>query len=88
MSDQDVWKAIDQAGIRVRQHYNDPAIGWFGVTRWGQCGPFPTREEALTGALRSLLKRIDDIENDSARHKQHTTIDNSLVGILALLRPL
>ena len=79
---------IAQAGIRLRQRYNDPAIGWFGVTRWGGCGLYSTRGEALTGALRSLLKRIDDIENDSARHKQHTTIDNSLVGILALLRPL
>ena len=88
MSDQDVWKAIDQAGIRVRQHYNDPAIGWFGVTRWGQCGPFPTREEALTGALLSLVQRSDDIENDLARHKRYTTIDNLMDGILGLLHLL
>ena len=88
MSDQDVWKILDQAGIRVRQHYTDPAIGWFGVTRWGQCGPFPTREAALAGALRSLMQRTDNAENDLTQRKEHETVGNWLEGILGFFHVL
>jgi hypothetical protein len=54
MADETLWQTISNAGIRIRPDFTDPSR-WVSATRWQQYGPFATREEALSAAIRSLI---------------------------------
>lgn len=63
IDDQDIWRIVANAGIKIRPHYLDPSQGWTASVHGGRLGPFPTPEEALSAAIRSLVERLQQAES-------------------------
>jgi hypothetical protein len=69
MADNDIWRAVAKAGIKIHPHLLEPNR-WVGSTRWRQYGPFATREEALGATIRGLIEQLEETERAVERTKQ------------------
>jgi hypothetical protein len=80
----DVWQTIANNGINIRRSYVDPSQGWIASTRWGQRGPFATREEALAAALQVLVERIEALEQQERRGGDHSFFGFAIEALIEL----
>ncbi|HEY0604087.1 MAG TPA: hypothetical protein VGD58_14310 [Herpetosiphonaceae bacterium] len=64
---QTIWQTVANAGVRIRPHLVDPRR-WIASVNGRQLGPFDTREEALGAAIRFLVERVQDAENQRQKN--------------------
>jgi hypothetical protein len=69
MANDEIWRAVAQAGINVHPHLIEPNQ-WVGSTRWRQYGPYATPEEALGATIRGLCEQLEETERAVDRTKQ------------------
>jgi hypothetical protein len=74
MADETLWQTIENAGIRIRPDYTDPSQ-WVSAIRWQQFGPFATREEALSAAIRGLFAQLEATEQIIERAEEREWLD-------------